>query len=627
MTTFAPSQRQLFEHGVAAHRAGRLAEACAVYQSILAQAPDDFDALHMLGLAVVQAGDPAQGVRLIEQAIARDPGVAVAYINLSMAQEALGRYGEALASAERAIVLGAASPDAHLNRGNALLALGRAQEALAAYEYACALQPGDPRGPYNCARSLRVLGRFEDALAGYDAAIALWPGFYEAVSNRAEVLSRLGRLDAALAGMDTALALRPSAEAHRNRGAMLTQLRRLDEAMAAYDVALALDPANAQAHGDRANVLNDLGRATEALAAADRALALSPERADSHNSRGVALYSLGRLEPALASYERALALAPDFPEAHLNRALAWLRTGDLAAGFEEYRWRWRHREAERPPIRCPEWEGESLAGKRLVVWAEQGYGDTLQFIRFVPQLVDLGARVTVLVDKPLRPLITASLPGVEVVDWLPGDADFDAQVAMLCLPRLLGVTLQTIPAPIPYLAVDADAAAAWAARLAALPGRKVGLVWAGAARRHNPSASAVDARRSLRLSQLAPLAAAPGVQFISLQIGEPAAEIADAPSGLRLVDWTAEIGDFADTAALVAGLDLVITVDTSVAHLVGALGRPVWILSRFDGCWRWLQDRDDSPWYPTARLFRQPSPGAWGPVIASLAAALAALTA
>ncbi|HWF78700.1 MAG TPA: tetratricopeptide repeat protein [Caulobacteraceae bacterium] len=608
---------------MAAHRAGQLAQACAIYQSILAQSPDDFDALHMLGLAVVQAGDPAQGARLIEQAITREPGVAAAHVNLSMAQEALGRFGEALASADRAIALGDATPDAYLNRGNALLALGCAQEALAAYEHAVALQPGDPRGPYNCARTLRVLGRFEDALAGYDAAIALWPGFYEAVSNRGEVLSHLGRLDEALAAMDAALALRPSAEAHRNRGAMLTRLRRLDEAMAAYDIALGMDPANAQAHGDRANVLNDLGRATEALAAADRALALSPERADPHNSRGVALYSLGRLEPALASYERALALAPEFPEAHMNRALAWLRSGDLAAGFAEYRWRWRHREAERPHILCPEWEGEPLAGKRLVVWAEQGYGDTLQFIRFVPQLVAQGARVTVLVDKPLKPLITASLAGVEVVDWLPGDADFDAQVAMMCLPRLLGVTLRTIPAPIPYLAADPAAAAAWAARLAALPGRKVGLVWAGAARRHNLAAAAVDARRSMRLSQLAALAAAPGVQFVSLQIGEPAAEIVDAPGGLSLVDWTAEIGDFADTAALVAGLDLVITVDTSVAHLAGALGRPVWILSRFDGCWRWLQDRDDTPWYPTARLFRQPAPGAWEPVIASLAEALA----
>jgi tetratricopeptide (TPR) repeat protein len=389
---------------------------------------------------------------------------------------------------------------------------------------------------------------------------------------------------------------------------------------------LAADPASAQAHSDRANALNDLGRASEALAAADRAIALDPDLADAHNARGVALYTRGRSDAAAASYERALALAPGFPEAHANRALARLRAGDLARGFEEYRWRWRVGDAasQRPRLGCPDWEGEPLAGRRLLVFAEQGYGDTLHFVRFVPQLARMGAQVTLLAEPPLARLLRASLPGVEVVDRLPADAVFDAQAAMLCLPRLLGVTLATIPAETPYLAADPAGTAAWARRLAALPGRKVGLVWAGAARRDNPGAAAIDARRSLRLAQFAPLAAATGVQFVSLQVGEPAAEARDAPPGLSLVDCTAELGDFADTAALVAGLDLVISVDTSVAHLAGALGRPVWILSRFDGCWRWLQDRDDSPWYPSARLFRQPAPGAWDPVIASVAEALSA---
>ena len=624
MTTSARSLQQLLADGLAAHGAGRLAEARAAYEAVLAQSPDHFDALHMLGVAAVQAGEPARGAQLIERAIDRLPQVAAAHVNLAMALDALGRHDAALASAEHALRLDPASPDGHLGCGNALLALGRTEGALAAYEQALALRPADPRALYNRAGALRDLGRLADAVAGYDAALALWPAYFEAISNRAEVLAQLGRLDEALAGFDAALALRRTGEAHRNRGAMLARLRRLAEAVAAYDAALAIDPASAQAHSDRAGALNDLGRTPEALSAAERAIALNPELADAHNSRGIALYTLGRLAPAMASYDQALALTPGFPEAHANRALVRLHTGDLAGGFEEYRWRWQVGDAAswRPRIAAPEWDGAPLAGRRLLVFAEQGYGDTLQFVRFVPQLAARGAQVTLLAEPALQRLLGASLPGVEVVDSLPADAAFDAQAAMLCLPRLIGVTLQTIPAATPYLAADPAAAAAWAARLAALPGRKIGLVWAGAARRHSPTASAIDARRSLRLAQLAPLAAATGVQFVSLQVGEPAAEAMRPPPGLRLVDWTAELRDFADTAALVAALDLVISVDTSVAHLAGALGRPVWILSRFDGCWRWLQDRDDSPWYPTARLFRQPAPGAWEPVIASVAEVL-----
>ena len=623
-TTADPSLQALFADALAAHVAGRLVEACAAYEAVLARAPVHFDALHLLGVAQVQSGEPARGVALIEQAVRVDPDAAAAHVNLAMALAVLGRHEAALASADRAVALGGASPEAYVNRGNALVALGRAASAVAAYDQALALRADDPQAHYNRANALRDLGRLDDAVAGYDATLARFPAYVEATSNRGAVLAELGRLDEALAAFDAVLALWPTAEAHRNRGAVLARLQRLDAAIASYDAALAADPASAQAHSDRASALNDLGRAVEAFAAADRAIALQPTLADAHNNRGVALFTLRRTGEARASYERALALEPEAPEPHINSALARLLAGDLAAGFEEYRWRWRAAGAQRyrPRIACPDWEGEPLAGKRLLVFAEQGFGDTLQFVRFVPRLAALGAKVTLLVEPPLRRLLSASLRGVEVADRLPANAIFDAQAAMLCLPRLTGVTAATIPAATPYLAVDPAAAAAWASRLAGLPGRKVGLVWAGAARRDHPANAAIDARRSLRLAQLAPLAAAADSSFVSLQIGEPAAEALDPPQGLRLVDWTAQIGDFADTAALVAGLDLVITVDTSVAHLAGALGRPVWILSRFDGCWRWLEHRDDSPWYPSARLFRQPAPGAWDPVIASVAADL-----
>jgi tetratricopeptide (TPR) repeat protein len=614
----------LFDDGVAAHRAGRLAEARIAYEAILARDPDHFDALHMLGVAAVQAGEIERGAALIGAATRLAPTIAAAHVNLATALAALGRQDEALASADRALALEAANADAHVNRGNALLALRRAAEALGAYDEALALRPDDPGSRYNRANALSALGRLEEAVAGYDTALALNSAYVEALSNRGAVLARLGRLEEALAAFDAVLALSPTAEAHRNRGAALARLRRLPEALASYDAALAAESGSAQAHNDRAAALNDLGRVSEALAAANHAISLDPDLADAHNNRGVALFTLRRLDDARACYDRAVEIEPGAAEPHVNRATARLLDGDLAGGFAEYRWRWRAAGAQsgRPGVAAPDWEGERLDGRRLLVFAEQGFGDSLQFVRFVPQAMALGARVTLLVEPALVRLFAASLPGVEVVSRLPESEAFDRQAAMLCLPRLLGVTLDTIPAAMPYLVADPDTSAVWARRLAGLPGRKVGLVWAGASRREHPAAAAIDARRSLTLAQLAPLAAARGVQFVSLQVGEPAGEAQDPPTGLRLVDWTGELADFADTAALVAGLDLVVTVDTSVAHLAGALGRPVWILSRFDGCWRWLEHRDDSPWYPTARLFRQPAPGDWATPIAELAAAL-----
>jgi hypothetical protein len=242
-----------------------------------------------------------------------------------------------------------------------------------------------------------------------------------------------------------------------------------------------------------------------------------------------------------------------------------------------------------------------------------------------------GAQVTLLVPPVLARLLRMSLPGVEVVDSLPKTAAFDFQAPMLSLPAIFGTTLDAVPDSIPYLIADQAEAASWARRLAALPGParpglsrpglNIGLVWAGGSK-----PSSYDGRRSLGLAQLAPLAAVSDIRFVSLQIGEPAAQAKAPPAGMHLVDWTNEIHDYADTAALVAGLDLVITVDTSVAHLAGALGKPVWILSRYDGCWRWLLNRQDSPWYPTARLFHQPAMGAWQPVVADVAAALQAFS-
>jgi hypothetical protein len=385
-----------------------------------------------------------------------------------------------------------------------------------------------------------------------------------------------------------------------------------------------LQPDLADAHNNLAVALCDLRRHAEAETCAREALRLRPDYADAHSNLGMVLFDLRRLLEAETSYREALRLEPDFPQAHMNLSSALLITGRFEEGWEEHEWRWkaRHMAGGARGFSAPLWSGEVLGeGGVLLLHAEQGLGDTLQFCRYAP-LAAARARVVLEVQAPLARLLS-SLPGVSQViargEALPA---FDAQAPLLSLPRAFGTTIETVPARVPYLAADPDQAAAWGRRLAALPGLKVGLCWAGEPRAGFPELAAIDARRSISLAALAPLAKVAGVSFVSLQKGAPAAQAADPPPPMALFDYTAELADFADTAALVENLDLVISVDTSVAHLAGAMARPVWLLNRFDTCWRWLLDRQDSPWYPTLRLFRQTTPGDWTSVIADLRQAL-----
>ena len=322
---------------------------------------------------------------------------------------------------------------------------------------------------------------------------------------------------------------------------------------------------------------------------------------------------------------RALGLVPGLAQAEWNLGLAELALGDFSAGWAHFERRWTGCPTLQGSYRFPPeraWQGEALAGKRLLLWAEQGLGDTLQFIRYASLAAAAGATVWVEVQPPLVGLLRSVAGASEVHAFGEGPDRWDFHCPLMSLPYRFATTLETIPAAVPYLTADASAVARWRERLAALPGLKVGLVWAGGARPGRVDLEAIDARRSLKLAALAPLAAVPGVQLVSLQKGPAAAEVAQAP--FSLVDWSDEWQNFADTAALVEALDLVISVDTAVAHLAGALGRPVWMLNRLDTCWRWLLERNDTPWYPSMRLFRQRESGAWDEVIAGLVTALSA---
>ena len=517
--------------------------------------PRHFDSLNLLGAIAAQTGDYQAAVNLIGKAIAVNPNVATSYNNL----------------------------------GNALLDLKRQEEALACFEKALALRPDIADAYYNRGNALRELKRLDEALASYDKALALRPDCAEAYNNRGNVLLNLKRLDEALADFDRALALRPDiADAYYNRGNTLRELKRLDEALADYN----------------------------------RALALKPECADALCNRGIALQELSHLDAAIADYDRAIAIKPDFADAYLNKSLALLLGGDFGKGWELYEWRWfiAKTALKQSLIYRPLWLGvESLKDKTILLHSEQGMGDTIQFCRYATLVAQLGATVLLEVQPPLLELLKG-LDGVcQVVaegETLP---PFDYHCPLMSLPLAFRTTIGTIPADIPYLKADPRKAAYWHTKLSAHTKPRVGLVWSGGFRPNQPEVWVINERRNIPLELISRINS-PEFDFYSLQKGEPAeSELLRRKQEVwpetNFFNFAQELNDFSDTAALIENLDLVLCVDTSTAHLAAAMGKPVWILNRFDSCWRWLLDRDDSPWYPTAKLYRQQRMGDWESVL------------
>lgn len=396
------------------------------------------------------------------------------------------------------------------------------------------------------------------------------------------------------------------------------------QAEAACRRALALVDRHWAALANLAVSLHRQGRHWEAVPAYLDALRACPTNVDACTNLGVALNEMGAMEASLQAHDAAASLAPRDAQVIANRAMALLMAGRLEEGFAAFEARWELPQPGIPDgLSAVRWQGEALGGRLLFVWDEGGFGDTLQFIRYVRLLLAQGARVALRVQAPLLRLVAQSLPGLEaLVSHANPTPAHDLHCPMISLAQAFATSLATVPGETPYLAVDRLQALHWRRVLAPLPGPRVGIVWRGAARPGMVEAQAMDARRSLPLAQLAPILAVPGIDFISLQLGGEA-EIA-ACGETRLLNPMRGMRDFADTASLVAGLDLVISVDSAVAHLAGGLGRPVWVISRFDACWRWLAGRADTPWYPGMRVYRPDAPMAWDKLVERIAEDLAA---
>ena len=552
----------VIQEAVGLHRQGRLREAEKLYSRVLKAAPQHFDALHLLGLCKAQHGQMGEAYRLISAALKINPDAPDAWKNLAVLLHKLKRDGEALTALDRALALAPDDPDALLNRGNALVSLNRPQEALAAF----------------------------------DAVLARNPRHGDALISRGVARAALGR---------------PA------------------EALADFDAALAAAPGHAGALYNRGNALLDLGRYAEALAVFDGALAVVPHNVAALNNSGRASQALNRHQEAIESFDKAIALQKDYADAHSNCALSLLTLGDFARGFAEYEWRWRRTGMSnaRRNYRGALWLGEfPPAHKTVLLHAEQGLGDTIQFARYVPILARAGAKVVLEVQPALKDLFATLAGGAAILAQGEPLPAYDLHCPLGSLPLALKTEAATIPADIPYVKADEMRIANWRPALDGLSGKRVALVWAG-----NP-AQANDQNRSLDLKLLEPLLAVDGVSFVRLQ--------RDLRAGDR--EWLAahpqirqlgELADMADTAAVLALTDLLISVDTSPAHLAGAMGRPVWVMLTFAPDWRWTPARDlashaptvggdSTPWYPHARLFRQSALEDWPGVVAAVRDAL-----
>lgn len=567
------------------HHGGRLPQAEELYRQILARDPNHADALHFLGVVAHQTGRSDLAVDLICQSLAQKPD----------------------------------NPDAHNNLGNILRIKGQLDEAVAAFTKAISLRPNFPEAQNNLGNALRDQSNLHEAEAAYRQAIALRPNFPEGENNLGIVLRDLGRLDEAVAASQRAISLRADyAEAHFNLANALRDQGHLDDAIAAFRQAIVPRPKSPETHYNLGIALRDKGELDESIAASRQAIALRPEYAEAHFNLGNALRDksnlsqANRIEDAIAAYRQAIALKPDYGQAHYNLALALLARGDFAVGWEEYEWRWKCKDF--PSLQRnfpqPQWDGRSLDSATLLLHTEQGMGDAIQFFRYLPMVAGRVGKVIIECQSELRRLFQTSAPDCQIVTRGQRLPAFDYHCPLLSLPKLFRTVLETLPATVPYVRVDPALIDQWSQTLGPSGAKfRIGLAWAG-----NPGFKG-DETRSLCLEQLAPLASVQNITFFSLQKGAAGEQAKNPPAGLKLVNLGPSLSDFGDTAAVMSSLDLIVTSDTSVPHLAGALARPVWVMLQAVPDFRWMLEPDETPWYPTMRLFRQPAPGDWESVI------------
>ncbi len=570
-----------FDH----HQAGRADQAEQLYGQVLTLDPRQPDALHLLGVLCMQTGRSERAVELMTQSLALRPNHAETANHLGAAYGALHRYDESVTVLRRAAQMAPHDAAVHYNLGTALRNANRLQDSVVSLRHAVAANPNLAEAHYNLGNSLRELKQYAEAEAAYRAALAARPDYIRAIVN-------LGHL--------------------------FRELKRYDEAIDVLQQAIAIDPNHAGAYANLGTTIRDTGRYAEAVPLLRKAIELNPQSAEAYNNLGTTFHALGQSDEAGRCYDEALRINPELADAHLSRATWRLRNGDLAGGFEEYEWRWKTKVFSDRGFPQPRWNGEPLDGRTILLYAEQGLGDTLHFVRFAAEARQRGGRVIVECHEPLVELLRGSSLADVVIPLRSPLPPFEVHAPLMSLPHILKLAPDQFWRGA-YLTTDPERVAAWRERLAPCPGFRVGICWRGN-REH-----IFDAQRTLQLAALAPLARVPGVRLVSLQKDATDDELAQG--GFEVIDTinggARPTDSFADAAAVIHQLDLVVTVDTSVAHLAGGLAAPTWVTISANPDWRWQLTGERTPWYPSLRLFRQETLCHWADVIERIASELA----
>jgi len=643
-------------HAVALHQSGDILGAQEGYDSILLLQPRHFDALHLSGVIAAQNKNPIKAIELIARAIAINANSVEAFVNLGIAHQDLSEFAKALVNFDLALILNPQYAQAHRGRGIALQDLHQTTEAIASYDRAIVIDPTYAEAHSNRGNALQELLQFDEAILSYDRAIVVMPQFAQAHHNRGNAFQGLKQFDEAVLSYDRAIVIdQDYAEAFYNRGVAFTGLENFPAAIASYDRSIILQPTYAKAHGNRGNALQEMQCFDEAILSYDKAILLEPDYAEVHNNRANALHENQEFEAAMLGYDKAILINPNYVEAYVNRGTAlqdqhqfalarldynraielnplhadahWnkslllLLLGEFDPGWSIYEWRWKRAAlmALKRNFPQPLWLGsESLVGKTILLHAEQGFGDIFQFCRYVELVAALGAQVILEIPVALMEILSPLLGVAQFIvrgNALPA---FDYHCPLLSLPLAFHTDLTNIPSALGYLESNTDKVLVWQARLGPKTKPRVGLVWSGNALHKN------DRNRSLLLEDLMEYLPS-DYQYVCLQQeirrdDEQALE--DHPDVLH---FGCDLENFSDTAAVCQLMDIVISVDTSVAHLAAGLGKPVWLLLPYSPDWRWLLERNDSPWYPSVALYRQMSTGDWVSVFENIRADLLAL--
>ncbi len=642
----------IYNLGIIFSKQGKFTESIEYFRQATSLRPDDYEAHLNIGMALKELGRIEEAEKSYRKSIALKPDSAIAHSCLGIILQEQYKFDDAVINLKQAVELEPVNVDFHNNLGTVLTKLSKYDEAIEIFNRAIKLNPKEYRIYSNLASALKESGKLDEALICCNKAIELNPNYAEAHNNLGALFLKTNKLEKTIVSFEKAIELKPDdpefhsnlgsalkeigrfdesseccrraillnpnyAEAYNNLGTVLQEEGKFDESIANYKQAIKLKPDHAKAYCNLGTALQELNNTREAVLYCRRAITLDPDRAELHNNLGAILHKQEKIDDAMSCYDRAIELKTDYPEAHLNKSFALLLTGNYKEGWIENEWRLRTKAHRLRDFNKPKWDGSPLNGKTILVHAEQGFGDTIQFIRYLPMIQAQGGHVVFECHKSLKRLLRNFTGTDKIIERTPNPKIiFDTHIPALSLPGLFGTTLDSIPSDTPYISADSGLSQLYNLMFGNDYNFKIGIVWAGNSKRKN------DHIRSCTPADFKPLLDIHGTTFYSLQKGPPSAEVDNTLNEMKIINLNNQLKDFADTAAVIDNLDLIISVDTAVVHLAGALGKPVWNLLYFAPDWRWLLNREDSPWYPEMRLFRQTKYNDWTDLFKQVKSAL-----